>query len=428
MDSNGTSDDALVINSLEPRHYYLAQWEWYGEGNTGYWGAPSRGARQPDAIGVLDLRTLPQMGKSGGISEGYGIFAYRAEKNIPGSIYVGSDLDGNLKLTEQKALQDILKLRKLPTGTWRDVLWDIFTTYSDPTGKTAPKPLAGKLDGTVKLYLNGFGMIKEEEFNNQHRQRSIAVFQDDYKRKRRDGVSLKVLHRWTGETMQELYGRMDAGLAKEILPNPYKEDGWKKPETTITDNFNRADSSDLGANWTESQGDFQILTNVLDIVSLTTSWAVAKHNTALSSANHYVQANVNRETSGNQVGPGMVGRFADTSNYYYCKVDISGIDDQRIYKIVTGTRTSLGEASDDWNNGSVMKLEIDGSSLKMYEGATLRVSVTDTAITGNTTAGVVTNDATATIDWDNFEAADLAAAYQPRPAVINSSNNSFLGF
>jgi hypothetical protein len=57
-----------------------------------------------------------------------------------------------------------------------------------------------------------------------------------------------------------------------------------------------------------------------------------------------------------------------------------------------------------------LKLEVNGSDLDLYgnDGTELKVSLTDTAITGNLYAGIVgSHSGSNRNQWDNFKAADL---------------------
>lgn len=68
----------------------------------------------------------------------------------------------------------------------------------------------------------------------------------------------------------------------------------------FSDDFNRSDSTNLGANWTEETGNFAIASNALDVTGVDGSnKAVVLHNTSPSSKDCYVQAT-----------------FVDSSTYY----------------------------------------------------------------------------------------------------------------
>jgi hypothetical protein len=232
--------------------YYLAHFE----GKTDvlgdvYWRAPFG-----DAVGILDLRTIPQQESETAI--GYGVFAYKERKNISDSIFLGNSIDVLENKTELETIYGIFQ-----AITVKEFLWEILTVKSDPTGQTAPKPLRQNKNGDVNLFLAG-ERIKTEKTNSAHTDRAVSVFREDYKINKALHP-LDTLQRWTGATMLKYYGRMNDELSRNLLPSEYSNDGWRTPQTTINDNFNRADdATGLG---TSSDGDWS-WANVSDILKI----------------------------------------------------------------------------------------------------------------------------------------------------------------
>ena len=85
-----------------------------------------------------------------------------------------------------------------------------------------------------------------------------------------------------GETQRRYVG----GLEKVYGVNPTPDVEPLDPHTTYSDTFNRADSSNMGASWTEVVGDMEIKSNAASIVSVNVN-AVSRYESDLSSANHY---------------------------------------------------------------------------------------------------------------------------------------------
>jgi hypothetical protein len=88
-------------------------------------------------------------------------------------------------------------------------------------------------------------------------------------------------------------------------------------------------------------------------------------------------------------------------------------DPYTIVKIVSGTYTELGSTSGTGDSASnnILKLEVNGSDLDLYgnDGTELKVSVTDTSITGNLHAGISgSHTGSNRNQWNNFEAGDLS--------------------
>ena len=94
--------------------------------------------------------------------------------------------------------------------------------------------------------------------------------------------------------------------------------GWDDPrlrnavaQVTVSDNFDRANSTSIGANWSEDTGDWEIFSNILRHV--TTGgfdyWKAGWVGAALASADYYVQATI-VATTNSGLGVGVGGRLA----------------------------------------------------------------------------------------------------------------------
>ena len=84
--------------------------------------------------------------------------------------------------------------------------------------------------------------------------------------------------------------------------------------TTISDDFNRANSASLGANWTEVAGDADIVGNEYNIITAAYGDVVTIHNTALSSADQYVKLVM---ASAEVQYPMIYMRYTNSSSAHY---------------------------------------------------------------------------------------------------------------
>ena len=114
----------------------------------------------------------------------------------------------------------------------------------------------------------------------------------------------------------------------------------------------------------------------------------------------------------------VIGRLTATNTYYACGG--SGWDTPgpafHLYKNVAGTQTQLDTIGGDENPiapGSVLKLEMIGSSIKCYHNGIEMLSATDSAITATGKGGigygeVAINNDDISVDWeiDNFSISD----------------------
>lgn len=375
------------------KYYYLAPWEWYtGDGSFSYWRAPGG-----NAIDAVDLRSISQCSKRGGISNGFGVFSYETKQTIAKATKF---------TTEKQAVEYI---------------WKNLTVDADPTGQTGPKPLCGRKNKNVMLILGG-KVLKSEPFNDGHRKRNISVFQVDYKKNRRN-YSIKTVQKWVGSTMQDLYGEMSDENAKKIVPVQYhgEEPLWRAPETIITESWNCANSDSLNCDltWTELEQDIDIVSNqartTLDVGDGKTS---ARADSDLSTDDHYAQAQVDTTISSSAEAGVITRKDSSATLTWYMHDVVWGSNVARLFKRVSGTFTSLGNGSVTLSVGTpvVVRGEVDGSTVKVLVDGNEIHSNTDTAITGNLRTGLrgVQQNSGHYTRWDDFEAGDLEAAAKIR--------------
>ena len=83
-------------------------------------------------------------------------------------------------------------------------------------------------------------------------------------------------------------------------------------------------------------------------------------------------------------------RLQDQENMYAVRLSDTSVGDlnSRIYKKVTGTWTALGSLFQCPANGSVVKFQVIGSALKVYDDGLEVASATDTDITATGKAGI----------------------------------------
>lgn len=409
--------------STSPR-IYLNPWEWNTtDPDDPYWASPGG-----SAISALDLRTWSQMGVKGGIPQGFGLFVYaKAQRNM--LLDLGSDVEASITLAQRDALQTILGYRVAPDSLFK-VVRELLLNAGDPTGQTRWKPLTGSLVDGVGLPLGGFGRTAREPLTRTHPawQTTIDVFQADYRRSRAEGiVPLDALKRMTGDQMLRL-GVTDS---RELLPPEYRNEGWLPPQTTINDTFDRVDAATLGTSsdgtwsWTEVEGTgHDILSNEAQAsVNVTTKSSRAEKD--LSSANHYAQMDATYLPPPISTNRAIIAkaltRFDPTAATYYeghVRQWDDGTADMQIRKVIATTGTVLaGPISVTVSLPDTIKGESNGSTIKAYLNAVEKVSVVDTAITGNLRTGIGGWPRDAQYRVDNFEAGDLGAAAVARRRV-----------
>lgn len=182
--------------------------------------------------------------------------------------------------------------------------------------------------------------------------------------------------------------------------------------TLFSDNFNRADSTGLGANWTS-----RIVTDLWNVssnraVSANTgggSHIIFNASGAFSTSDYTVQSIYNPTAGASYSGLG--GRrvnFGVSDSDFYLISTQSGSNTIYLHKRVSGSYTQLGTGSVTMNNGSdyTFKLSMNGTTIKAFVDGTEYISVTDSSLAGPGDAGMFQNDATACF-WDDFTVDDF---------------------
>jgi pectate lyase len=175
------------------------------------------------------------------------------------------------------------------------------------------------------------------------------------------------------------------------------------------DNFDRADSGSLGADWTNVTGTCQILSNA---ARPATQFArcIARRSESAFPADQYAQAKIEVISGAESCQGGLVVRAQDSSNYYYCVIGTTSIE---LRKFVSGGDTFLN----DWANAFTAatfytaKIEAIGTTVKVYVdtggGLTERISVTDSSLsTGYPGIFFSPNASSGFGDCDDFECTD----------------------
>jgi hypothetical protein len=189
---------------------------------------------------------------------------------------------------------------------------------------------------------------------------------------------------------------------------------------TITDNFNRSNSSSLGtssdgwawANQYESTS-IGIYSNRASLQDRWDYYSAYANTGTPSSANHYSQAKGYITTAGNYSWVGLTARHSTSARTFYWFFSNDNSSCWSMAKLVSGSFTAIVSYSTGWAtpNGAVLRIEVDGSSLVGKQDGVTKVSASDSDITGNTNTGLAAYcDSNANIvQWDDFEAGDLAS-------------------
>src|SRR3990167_7573215 len=152
-------------------------------------------------------------------------------------------------------------------------MWDVLNKYSDPDGITAPKPIMPTKELNLDLHLGGFSLIRTKSVDPSIPEwgKIVESLKRGYRKIRTE--SLAGLHKYNGIVDREIHLRVlnfweeKYGVDYEqFIPGDLPDEGMRPHRTIITDDFNRTDG-ELGANWTDDNGDADILSNQWDVTS-----------------------------------------------------------------------------------------------------------------------------------------------------------------
>ena len=390
------------------RYYYLGPWTWSAAMSC--WLPPE------GAVGLVDLRSLPQQAAAG-TPQGYGFFA--TEQPL-GSAYepFGTQLDATLTPEQLARWRSMLGLARLDAASLLDALWETLTAQADPDGQTGPLPLDATSAGTLELHLGGHSLVKAEPLRTagEHWRRLKRMLQRIYKdtaKAAREGRLKPNLHRMMMTHWLRKYRLADY---HELLPEGEPDEPPVTPQTTITDDFTRADGDIIGhlLTWAEYWPcDWDTASNMARLQTSSSTYPnMAVAQTDLSSSDHYSQVSVVNLSSGTDwCRAGAAFRCSSGANTTYSAEPYQYDDKVYLYKWLSGTLTVLGSASITLSLPGTVKGSAEGSTIKAYWGGVQKLSVTDTGISGNTRCGMAGKSGdTNKADLDDFEAGDLAAA------------------
>ena len=181
--------------------------------------------------------------------------------------------------------------------------------------------------------------------------------------------------------------------------------------TTFTDDFNRADSSDLGADWVEVSGDWSIVSNQLS-PGAAGGTIILRAAGAMDTDDNSAQVTIAATAAASQ-GVWCRGNSNITSGYLW-RNDGSTWD---LFSVVGGSFTNIGTYSAAAAPGDVAKVQAVGSTIKAFVNGIERVSLTNTHVTTGTSVGIRSESAGA-LRYDDFTGADVVTSVTGTAAAV----------
>ena len=431
-----------------PNAYALHPWIW-SDSEQAHVPPPGAGA-------VLDLRPEAEQAKASQ-SSGWGLFAWPDQvydesgelvanmQAVPlDAISLGYGDCRELQPTTQQRdeLRTRLGLSAQPSGaTLIDTISDCLGALADPSGQNGPKPLLPTREG-LEIHLAYHSRVWSQAFNGAELFATTAkgranrirdVLRSDLETAYASGgaeLVAKVLgllcDRWGVSYSQAAKWRnlIRGPLLAELLGKTSGKFAPKKPATSYSDDFNRADAATLGASWTQylaGSNTIEVVSNACSCIApgvgASTSVFSSRYDSDVSSSDHWCTITASSSSSAvSTIRGGPAARFrssAQTFYWGYCEANTTsnGLD---VCKVVAGVQTFLAgqTPSNTKNKPWVAKLACSGSTITTYESTTQRSQVTDTSITGNTRGGVVGQImiTSANFTFDNWSCDDGVSA------------------
>jgi len=173
----------------------------------------------------------------------------------------------------------------------------------------------------------------------------------------------------------------------------------------LTDDFNRADSTSLGANWLELVGDWSISGNQLAAVTADTH--VVLYNSPLETPNHYVELTLSVATS---TSMGVIARSSIDGGQYYL-VRNNGSDWTLFYQ-AGGSFSGLATVNQPGVNGDRVRLQCVDDQITVSVNDIQIISISDVSNQSNLYTGIRAVGSS-TARYDNFEAGDVSGVVEP---------------
>jgi len=411
--------------------FYLGPWKWISDDIDG-----DRYEPPPTTQGVFDLASVVDQGTSGRDRK-VGLFA--TTERQPSEYNLLGKADGIAHVPATTKIRDAFfrEAGYRPQGTnLCELVVDFVTNGGDPLGQSRCKPIVPTAKRWLVFSLCGHKALKKKfVWGKDHSAIVQKLIQEDFREVFLSGPESdhyrKVLDFWAkkyGVDWRELVPRDLKSHVKPPLPH----------ETTINESFNKADGDPVGPDltWTETVNSSFISSNQIHTHS-NPSLCRAEHD--LSSDDHYGQLDYTNDGSAsgshwNWAAP-TVRHSASADTCYWCFVRrSSGTASawRTIRKRVSGTNTSLVSTlgTTTLYYPEEIKLQVDGSDLELFRNSVSQLTVTDTAITGNTRCGTYLRKHSAPTDGpygDDFEAADLATGGATVPVMEHHYRMQRLG-
>lgn len=202
-----------------------------------------------------------------------------------------------------------------------------------------------------------------------------------------------------------VHGRVDGTRWRPLVPSLFSGAKqleiwlgdllWSQPVISGgavgTESFNKANSTTLGPDltWTETVGDFEVLSNQLHLVTNAGSNNYARCEFDTGASDMYSQVKIIDTSTYSEMY--ILARYAAAAQTFYYAViyQDGGTGNWTIRKNIAGSDSRIGSNIIQLPSANdVIRIECSGSTIRNYRNGTLSQTITDTSIATNTRGGL----------------------------------------
>ncbi len=183
-----------------------------------------------------------------------------------------------------------------------------------------------------------------------------------------------------------------------------------------TDTFDRTDEAPLvDPPWLALNNGFQVTSNVaVPRNNVFTSDRATFDDVTTYPDDQYAQAEVTSVGTNAATGLGVCVRASGAlyaSVYaYYAIVNSAGANNVTVRSVINGTHATIGSRTQAWSAGDVLRLEVQGTTLRVYHSGTqIGADMTDANIASGA-AGLFFIETTTSGNVNNWEAGSLGTS------------------
>ncbi|GMK37671.1 hypothetical protein PCCS19_07250 [Paenibacillus sp. CCS19] len=200
--------------------------------------------------------------------------------------------------------------------------------------------------------------------------------------------------------------RIGGGLLAAVMAVGMWTGGTVQAADLFTDNFDDGNAT----GWTATTGTWSVVQDSGNYVYYQSSTSEGRTSGGSATwTNYSVQSRIKVDSFNGSNRIYLAGRYKDGNNYYAASFDNSNGGTLELRKKVSGSSSTLATKSYALSAGTwyTIKLEMNGSSIKMYVNGVLQLSATDTSLTSGAVGLVAFKTAT---KYDDIVVSDLSGS------------------